>query len=149
VLGFEDFLDHVEAERFNRVIKTPEMFEKFLPYAMALNVEKNWSRAFQDIYREPPSWYVGSYGPSFYSSGFARSLNNVQPCGQRYAIGAAQLRRLRIWRWWRWIWWRRRSWVLARQTNLAAIADPAVLMTLDFRLKDFTRFVVMFFLYSN
>jgi hypothetical protein len=49
VLGFEDFLDHVEADRFNRVIKTPEMFEKFLPYAMALNVEKNWSRAFQEI----------------------------------------------------------------------------------------------------
>jgi uncharacterized membrane protein len=77
VLGFEDFLDHVEADRFNRVIKTPEMFEKFLPYAMALNVEKNWSRAFQDIYREPPSWYVGSYGPNFYSSGFVQSLNTM------------------------------------------------------------------------
>src|SRR5207248_1673165 len=26
VLGFEDFLAHVEADRFNRMIKTPEMF---------------------------------------------------------------------------------------------------------------------------
>jgi len=77
VLGFEDFLDHVEADRFNRVIKTPEMFEKFLPYAMALNVEKNWSRTFQDIYREPPSWYAGNYGPNFYSSGFVQSLNTM------------------------------------------------------------------------
>jgi uncharacterized membrane protein YgcG len=74
VLGFEDFLDHVESDRFDRVIKTPELFEKFLPYAMALNVEKNWSRAFEDIYREPPTWYVGSYGPRFYSTGFVRSL---------------------------------------------------------------------------
>jgi uncharacterized membrane protein len=77
VLGFEDFLDHVEADRFNLVIKTPDMFEKFLPYAMALNVEKNWSRAFQDIYREPPSWYQGSYGPHFYPAGFVQSLNTM------------------------------------------------------------------------
>lgn len=75
VLGFEDFLDHVEADRFNRMIKTPEMFEKFLPFAMALGVEKNWSRAFQDICREPPGWYQGSFGPSFYPTGFVQSLN--------------------------------------------------------------------------
>src|SRR5215467_2659754 len=47
LLGFEDFLVHVESDRFNRMIKTPEMFEKFLPFAMALGVEKNWSKAFQ------------------------------------------------------------------------------------------------------
>ena len=49
VLGFEDFLNHVESDRFNRTIKTPEMFEKFLPFAMAFGVEKNWSNAFQGI----------------------------------------------------------------------------------------------------
>jgi len=54
VLGFEDFLNHVEADRFNRTIKTPEMFEKFLPFAMALGVEKNWSNAFKNIYTQPP-----------------------------------------------------------------------------------------------
>jgi uncharacterized membrane protein YgcG len=75
VLGFEDFLDHVESDRFNRVIKTPEMFEKFLPFAMALNVEKNWSRAFEEIYREPPKWYVGGYGPRFYPTSFVQSLD--------------------------------------------------------------------------
>ncbi len=62
-MGFEDFLDHVEADRFNRMIKTPEMFEKFLPFAMALGVEKNWSKAFQGIYTQPPQWYQGAYGP--------------------------------------------------------------------------------------
>ena len=40
ILGFEDFLAHVESDRFNRMIKTPQMFEKFLPFAMALGVEK-------------------------------------------------------------------------------------------------------------
>ena len=76
VLGFEDFLNHVEADRFNRTIKTPEMFEKFLPYAMALGVEKNWSKAFQGIYTQPPQWYQGgSFGPSFYPFMFVTNLN--------------------------------------------------------------------------
>lgn len=75
VLGFEDFLNHVEAERFNRMIKTPEMFEKFLPYAMALGVEKNWSKAFQGIMTEPPQWYRGgAFGPQFYPYAFTNNL---------------------------------------------------------------------------
>jgi uncharacterized membrane protein YgcG len=75
VLGFEDFLNHVESDRFNRTIKTPEMFEKFLPFAMALGVEKNWSKAFQGIMTQPPDWYRGSYGPSFYPMMFIGDLN--------------------------------------------------------------------------
>jgi uncharacterized membrane protein YgcG len=76
VLGFEDFLAHVEADRFNRMIKTPEMFEKFLPFAMALGVEKNWSKAFQNIYTQPPGWYQGGgYGPAFYPYALVSNLN--------------------------------------------------------------------------
>jgi uncharacterized membrane protein YgcG len=77
VLGFEDFLAHVESDRFNRTIKTPEMFEKFLPFAMALGVEKNWSKAFQGIYIQPPQWYQGGYGPNFYPIMFANDLNSM------------------------------------------------------------------------
>ncbi len=77
ILGFEDFLDHVEADRFNRMIKTPEMFEKFLPFAMALGVEKNWSKAFQGIYTQPPQWYQGTYGPVFYPNMFVSDLNSM------------------------------------------------------------------------
>jgi len=74
-LGFEDFLAHVEADRFNRMIKTPEMFEKFLPFAMAMGVEKNWSKAFQGIYNQPPGWYQGSsFGPNFYAMSFVNDL---------------------------------------------------------------------------
>lgn len=68
VLGFEEFLRRVDGERFERVIKTPEMFEKYLPYAMAFRVEKRWAHAFQDIYREPPQWYSG--GSSFQGGRF-------------------------------------------------------------------------------
>jgi uncharacterized membrane protein YgcG len=75
LLGFEDFLVHVDADRFKRMIKTPEMFEKFLPFAMALGVEKNWSRAFQDVLKEPPKWYSGSsYGTGFYPMNFVSDI---------------------------------------------------------------------------
>jgi uncharacterized membrane protein YgcG len=77
VLGFEDFLNHVESDRFNRTIKTPQMFEKFLPFAMALGVEKNWSKAFQGIMTQPPDWYRGSYGPNFYPMMFTNDLSSM------------------------------------------------------------------------
>jgi uncharacterized membrane protein YgcG len=62
VLGFQDFLARVEGDRLNRIVKTPEMFEKFLPYAMALGVEANWAKAFEGIYNKPPDWYGGPGG---------------------------------------------------------------------------------------
>ncbi len=46
VLGFEEFLRRVE-ENYERVVKTPEMFERFLPFAMAFGVERKWAKAFQ------------------------------------------------------------------------------------------------------
>src|SRR5438046_4113486 len=60
VLGFEEFLARVESDRIARVEKTPEMFEKFLPFAMALGVEQKWARAFEGICQKPPDWYRGS-----------------------------------------------------------------------------------------
>jgi uncharacterized membrane protein len=77
VLGFEDFLNHVEADRFNRTIKTPQMFEKFLPFAMAFGVEKNWSKAFEGIMTQPPGWYRGGSGPIFYPMNFTNNLNSM------------------------------------------------------------------------
>jgi uncharacterized membrane protein len=60
------------------MIKTHEMFEKFLPFAMALGVERNWSKAFANIYTQPPSWYQGgSFGPSFYPYMFVNNLSSM------------------------------------------------------------------------
>jgi hypothetical protein len=72
VLGFREFLSRVEGERLERMVKTPEMFERFLPYAMALGVEDNWAKAFEGIYTTPPSWYsgpggVGTFRPSTFT----------------------------------------------------------------------------------
>ncbi len=75
-LGFEDFLVRVEGDRIQRIEKTPALFEKFLPFAMALGVEKKWCGAFQGICTQPPSWYQGGvYGPNFYPMMFVGNLN--------------------------------------------------------------------------
>jgi uncharacterized membrane protein YgcG len=77
VLGFEEFLTRVEADRLQRMVKTPEMFEKYLPYAMALGVENNWARAFEGIYRQPPEWYRGGSFEGFGSRSFVSDLRQM------------------------------------------------------------------------
>ena len=80
VLGFEDFLVHVESDHMERIQQTPETFEKYLPYAMALGVEKKWAGAFKDIYSQPPSWYQGGGyygGGGFYPLMFVNSLDGM------------------------------------------------------------------------
>ena len=77
VLGYQEFLRRVESDRFERVIKTPEMFERGLPFAMAFGVSESWARAFDGIYREPPSWYSHPGGGVFRASVFASSLNSM------------------------------------------------------------------------
>ena len=76
-LGFEEFLDRVESDRFDRIVKTPAMFEKFLPFAMALGVERNWAKAFEGIYTSQPDWYVGTHPGSFGPRVFAASLADL------------------------------------------------------------------------
>lgn len=63
VLGFQEFMNRVDAERLK--VMPPTTFEKFLPYAMALGVEHHWAQAFAGIVKDPPSWYAapGGYAP--------------------------------------------------------------------------------------
>jgi uncharacterized membrane protein len=61
ILGFREFLQLTEKDRLellNAPELQPEMFEKFLPYAMVLGVEDKWSQKFKDIYYNTiPNWY--------------------------------------------------------------------------------------------
>ena len=75
-LGFKEFLSRVEEDRYKRMITSPELFEKYLPYAMAFGVEDRWANAFKDIYTEPPQWYSGGTGP-FNASSFSHSISTM------------------------------------------------------------------------
>jgi hypothetical protein len=76
-LGFEEFLQRVESDRFKKMITGPEMFERYLPYAMALAVEKKWAAAFADIYSEPPDWYRGTGYRGFHPTLFVNDLSGM------------------------------------------------------------------------
>ena len=83
VLGFEEFLRRVESEQYKRVIVGhPEMFDRYLPFAMAFGVEKKWARAFEDIYTEAPRWYVG---PSVTHFSVGRLSSNLSDLSTRAA----------------------------------------------------------------
>ncbi|MGH7612950.1 MAG: DUF2207 domain-containing protein [Gemmatimonadales bacterium] len=78
VLGFEEFLRRVEAEHLKKVIiGHPELFDRYLPFAMAFGVEKKWAKAFEGIYTDPPTWYVGSHVTNFSVGHLSSSLGDL------------------------------------------------------------------------
>jgi len=87
-LGFEEFLDRVESDRFERIVKTPAMFEQFLPFAMALGVDRNWARAFEGIYTSQPDWYAGTHHGSFGPRMFAASLADLSSTASSAMVSA-------------------------------------------------------------
>lgn len=74
--GFEEFLQRVESDRFEQ-IRTPEMFEQYLPFAMAFGVEKQWAKAFADLYLEPPQWYAGGDMTRFNPAVFTNRMSTL------------------------------------------------------------------------
>jgi len=72
MLGFKDFLEIAEKDELNLrnpPEKTPQLFEKYLPFALAMGVEQKWAERFTEVFanlRGPndtsyhPSWYNGS-----------------------------------------------------------------------------------------
>jgi uncharacterized membrane protein YgcG len=86
--GFRMFLSATEQDRMNRmspVEQTPEVFEKFLPYALALDVEHAWAEQFAGVLGASaqgpsgsrgytPMWYHGSDFSQLGAAGFASSL---------------------------------------------------------------------------
>jgi uncharacterized membrane protein YgcG len=73
VEGFKMFLGAVDGDRLNRAAppqQTPAVFEKFLPYALALDVEQDWAEKFSGILAgagTAPGSSAPAYAPSFYS----------------------------------------------------------------------------------
>lgn len=78
IKGYRLYLGVAEKARLafhNAPAKSPELFERHLPYAMALGVEKSWAGQFANIYVQPPRWFEGDY-PAFNSLVFVGVLNN-------------------------------------------------------------------------
>jgi len=81
ILGLKLYLQVVEKDRikfFNAPAKNPEQFEKFLPIAMVLGVEKEWAEQFKDIYNQKPNWYDDPTATNFTSLWLISSMGNFQ-----------------------------------------------------------------------
>ena len=81
--GFKRYLAIGERDRLeleNPPDRTPEHFEMFLPYALALDVEQKWSAQFSDVLGSTeyaPDWYHGGTGAfDVPAASFASSLGD-------------------------------------------------------------------------
>jgi hypothetical protein len=67
-------VDAPYAETSAEPTKTVDLFEKLLPYAMIMGVEKSWAKQFEGIYTTPPDWYAGNWA-SFNTGYLVSSLS--------------------------------------------------------------------------
>jgi len=88
--GFKLFLETAEKDRLemlNPPNVTPALFESFLPYAIALDCENQWSRKFEaqaaaagmgadQSYGYTPLWYSGNSFSNLGAAGFASALGS-------------------------------------------------------------------------
>ena len=83
-LGLTLYMTTAEKERlemFNPPTETPELFEKLMPYALALDAANTWGSKFEKILTDAdykPTWYTGpgTYGMFLYGSGMGSFYNS-------------------------------------------------------------------------
>jgi len=84
VAGFKQYLSITERERLDRMTPpadTPELFERYLPYAIAVGVENRWAERFAAVLaaaaaqgRQGFGWYSGSSSPWSNPGGFVSDV---------------------------------------------------------------------------
>ncbi len=84
--GFRQYLGVAEEDRLNALNppeKTPELFERFLPYAIALDVENRWAERFAAVLAAAGTaaavntWYSGNQNWRNDPVGFANNLSGA------------------------------------------------------------------------
>ncbi len=86
IAGFKQYLSITERDRLDRMTPpedTPEIFEKYLPYAIALGVENHWANRFAPVLaaaaaqgQQGFTWYAGSNSPWSDPDGFVGSVGS-------------------------------------------------------------------------
>ncbi len=79
ILGLKNFIETVELDKLKMMVdENPSYFYNVLPYAYVLGVTDKWSKQFESLAVEPPSWYYG-YGYNSFSTVLFTSIliNNM------------------------------------------------------------------------
>ncbi|HEV2600734.1 MAG TPA: DUF2207 domain-containing protein [Candidatus Babeliales bacterium] len=108
LLGFKMFLETTEGERIKIIgtppTKTPELYEQYLPYAIAFGVEKAWSKQFAPLFTKleqectpyRPIWCynrsLDHFNTQAFVSTFSSSFNSaisasINPPGSKSSFG--------------------------------------------------------------
>lgn len=75
LLGLAEYIGRAEVKKMefhDAPEKSPKLFEKLLPYAIALNLTSIWTKQFEGLFERPPEWYIG---PSPVFSGYLFGLS--------------------------------------------------------------------------
>jgi uncharacterized membrane protein YgcG len=79
VIGFRRFIKEAEYERILQLSEEdPEYFYHILPYAAVLGLDTEWTKHFENIRIQQPSWYQGDMGTFLYSSAWCHDM--VRSC---------------------------------------------------------------------
>jgi hypothetical protein len=70
-LGFKEFLGRVNT------MPSAELFERYLPYAIAFGVESSWAHSFDSVYVTAPDWYAAPMRDGFSASSFAHRISDL------------------------------------------------------------------------
>ena len=81
MLGFKDYLEIAEKNEMNLrnpPEKTPQLFEAYLPYALALDVDQLWAEKFSEVLASSRETDGAAYSPAWYGGTWnSRSLNST------------------------------------------------------------------------
>jgi uncharacterized membrane protein len=91
ILGFKDFLRVTEKERLkfhNPPDMVPDLFERFLPYAIVLGVENEWAENFAAIYKQQPDWYEGHEPTTWSAAALASSVSTFSSRSSAVMVSA-------------------------------------------------------------
>jgi uncharacterized membrane protein YgcG len=97
VEGFKLYLTVAEADDLQRIegiagaspAKTPELFERFLPFAVALDVEQPWAEQFERLFVKLSAEQGSSYRPHWYNGSRSVSRFSSFTTGLTSSLGTA------------------------------------------------------------
>jgi uncharacterized membrane protein len=92
IKGFEDYLEiaeKYEMELRNPPAKTPQLFEKYLPFALALGVDQSWAEKFSTILKNAQLGDGSPYRPTWYNGAWDRFSVSSTTTAMTHSLSSA------------------------------------------------------------
>lgn len=75
ITGLEEYIRRAEVSDIERQ-ERQSVFERLLPYAIALDIAGRWAKAFEGLYTEPPHWFRTHGGGAFSTGILVGAIHN-------------------------------------------------------------------------